>query len=213
MTHKTERRRNAEDLKLWKLLSRAPISKWTKGKVIIIGDAAHPMLPSSYSFLSEILFDRSVSRTMANTQSCFSTDQAQGGNQAIEDAGALGVCLSGIKSLGDIPCRLELVQNIRRERAAAIQIFSNAGQDQSHRIEKEAQKYVKGPVPSKSASLLQKKKKKKNLFPIFKMLRHETDQATENRGEFHQWNFGYDVLSVSVEAMTAFVSSELGNPF
>ncbi|KAH7133854.1 FAD binding domain-containing protein, partial [Dactylonectria macrodidyma] len=73
--------RNAEDLKLWKLMYRAPIRQWARGKVIIIGDAAHPMLPH----------------------------QGQGANQAIEDAGALGVLLSDLKSLQDIPRRLELV--------------------------------------------------------------------------------------------------------
>jgi 2-polyprenyl-6-methoxyphenol hydroxylase-like FAD-dependent oxidoreductase len=37
--------RTAEDLKLWKLLFRSPIPSWTKGKAVLIGDAAHPMLP------------------------------------------------------------------------------------------------------------------------------------------------------------------------
>ena len=76
-------------------------------------------------------------------------DQGQGANQAIEDAGALGVFLSNVHHLTEVPRYLELFQNIRRERAAAMQIFSNAGQDQANLIEKEAQKYIKGPVPSK----------------------------------------------------------------
>jgi len=37
--------RTAEDLKLWKLLFRSPIPSWTKGKAVLTGDAAHPMLP------------------------------------------------------------------------------------------------------------------------------------------------------------------------
>jgi salicylate hydroxylase len=76
-------------------------------------------------------------------------DQGQGANQGIEDAGALGVFLANIKSLKDVPRRLELVQNTRRNRAAAMQVFSNAGQDQAARIATEAQPYVNGPVPSK----------------------------------------------------------------
>jgi 2-polyprenyl-6-methoxyphenol hydroxylase-like FAD-dependent oxidoreductase len=76
-------------------------------------------------------------------------DQGQGGNQAIEDAGALAILLSELPSLNDVPHRLELVQNIRRDRAGAMQIFSNAAQDESHRIEQDIKTYVHGPVPSK----------------------------------------------------------------
>lgn len=37
--------RIAEDLKLWSLATRDPPSKFYKGKTVLIGDAAHPMLP------------------------------------------------------------------------------------------------------------------------------------------------------------------------
>lgn len=80
-------------------------------------------------------------------------DQGQGGNQAIEDAGALAMLLSELQSLEDVPRRLELVQNIRRDRAGAMQIFSNAAQDEAHRVEKDAMAYVHGPIPSKSIPL------------------------------------------------------------
>lgn len=46
----------------WPLFARPPLGRWTRGRVTLLGDAAHPMLP----FL------------------------AQGGAQAIEDAQALG---------------------------------------------------------------------------------------------------------------------------
>ncbi|KAJ4247096.1 hypothetical protein NW762_013234 [Fusarium torreyae] len=127
--------RNAEDLKLWQLQYRAPVDRWTKGRVILIGDAVHPMLPH----------------------------QGQGANQAIEDAGALGIMLSNLQSQEDIFRRLELVQKLRRNRAAAMQIFSNVGQDQSDRIANEVAPFIEGPVP-------------------------------KNQGEFHLWNFGYNVM-------------------
>ncbi|KAH8689105.1 hypothetical protein BGW36DRAFT_352497 [Talaromyces proteolyticus] len=115
--------RNAEDLKFWKLLTRSPIRKWIKGKTIIIGDAVHPMLPQ----------------------------QAQGASQGIEDAGALGIFLSNIQSLEDIPRHLELVQNIRRDRTAAIQLFSNFSPDEPEKMDKQAELYAKGPLPKNRA--------------------------------------------------------------
>ncbi|KAF5532893.1 FAD dependent oxidoreductase [Fusarium mexicanum] len=134
--------RSAEDVKLWQLQYRSPVKQWTKGRVILIGDAVHPMLPH----------------------------QGQGGNQAIEDAGALGVFLSKVQNQNDVPRRLELVQDLRRNRAAAMQIFSNVGQDQSDRIAKEVEPLIEGPVP-------------------------------KNQGEFHQWNFGYNVMEKGQELL------------
>ncbi|KAJ9647095.1 hypothetical protein H2201_007562 [Coniosporium apollinis] len=109
----------AEDIKLWKLLYRPPTSSWTRGKVVLIGDAAHPMLPN----------------------------QGQGGAQAIEDGAALGLLLSNLPDAREVPRRLKLFQEIRKTRAAAMQIFSNAGQDEAEKIQKEARAYVKGPIP------------------------------------------------------------------
>ena len=34
-----------EDIKLWQLLDHVPISTWIKGRVCLLGDACHPMLP------------------------------------------------------------------------------------------------------------------------------------------------------------------------
>jgi len=56
----------AEDWRAWPLFHRLPIASYAAGRVALVGDAAHPMLP----FL------------------------AQGAGQAIEDAGALARCLA-----------------------------------------------------------------------------------------------------------------------
>lgn len=81
---------------LWQLREQDPLPTWTKGKVILIGDAAHPMLPH----------------------------QGQGAGQAIEDAEALAVVLDNISDPSAVPSSLHLVQQIRYERASTIQGYS-----------------------------------------------------------------------------------------
>ena len=36
---------NADDIKMWRLYVHQPYSHWVKGRVALLGDAAHPMLP------------------------------------------------------------------------------------------------------------------------------------------------------------------------
>jgi salicylate hydroxylase len=80
-------------------------------------------------------------------------DQGQGGGQAIEDGGALGALLSHIKSIEEIPQRLLLFEKVRKNRASAMQMFSNAAQDEASKIEASARPFVNGPIPSKSRIL------------------------------------------------------------
>ncbi|KAL2867850.1 putative salicylate hydroxylase [Aspergillus lucknowensis] len=131
--------KKATSIKRWPLLYRDPIPTWTRGRLVLIGDAAHPMLPH----------------------------QGQGGAQAIEDAGALSEVFADLATPTEeeIRHRLELFEKLRLNRASAIQIFSNAGQDESWKIREQAQRYLpKGAeVPS-------------------------------SPGEFMKHNFGYDVL-------------------
>ncbi len=54
---------------------------------------------------------------------------------------ALGIVLANA-TIEDIPQRLALYEAIRRPRASAMQIFSNAGQDEAGLIQKEAAKYM-----------------------------------------------------------------------
>jgi salicylate hydroxylase len=112
------------EVKQWPLLFRYPIPTWVKGRMTVVGDAAHPMLPH----------------------------QGQGGAQSIEDGVALGIAFCGA-GVADVEARLAVYDRIRRIRASAIQIFSNAGQDQAHRIRDEASKFIPAEkVPSKSSS-------------------------------------------------------------
>lgn len=83
-------------LKVWTLLDMDEIPEWSKDRLALIGDAAHPFLPH----------------------------QGQGGGQAIEDAAALSVVLPLGTPKEQVAERLRLYDTIRHERATKIQEFS-----------------------------------------------------------------------------------------
>ncbi|KAF7923727.1 uncharacterized protein EAE98_007545 [Botrytis deweyae] len=107
-----------KDVRLWKLLFRAPLPSWHQGNLVILGDAAHPMLPF----------------------------QGQAGAQAIEDGCALGILFSNLPegsiTKETIAARLASFQKLRRNRASAIQMFSNGGYFQSDADREEARIYM-----------------------------------------------------------------------
>ena len=76
------------------LFDRNPVRRWTSGRVAVLGDAAHPMLPFF----------------------------AQGAAQAIEDAVALGVAFTCHKN--DPDAALHAYQQARTGRASAVVIAS-----------------------------------------------------------------------------------------
>jgi salicylate hydroxylase len=39
----------AKDVKQWPMLFRPPIERWHRDRVVLVGDAAHPMLPRKLS--------------------------------------------------------------------------------------------------------------------------------------------------------------------
>ncbi|SCV74180.1 BQ2448_6612 [Microbotryum intermedium] len=88
--------RTAPSCGLWQLRDQDPLKTWTKGRAILIGDAAHAMLPH----------------------------QGQGGGQSVEDAEALQVVLASAGPEDDLPALLELVQKLRYDRASKIQGYS-----------------------------------------------------------------------------------------
>jgi salicylate hydroxylase len=76
----------------WALYDREPLPSWTKGRLTLLGDAAHPMLPHL----------------------------GQGANQSIEDGMALATILAHAQP-GTVPAALLAYQRLRRERVAAVQ--------------------------------------------------------------------------------------------
>lgn len=117
LTRASRSRRRVESCALWQLRDQEPLGTWTKDRVILIGDAAHAMLPRASILLScsSFRFARRSSRSSALA------DQGQGGGQAIEDAEALKVVLPLGTLASSIPERLKLAQEIRYERATLIQ--------------------------------------------------------------------------------------------
>jgi salicylate hydroxylase len=77
----------------WALYDREPLPTWTKGRLTLLGDAAHPMLPHL----------------------------GQGANQSIEDGMALATILGRLDS-AVVPAALLAYERLRRERVAQIQL-------------------------------------------------------------------------------------------
>ncbi|KAJ2977609.1 hypothetical protein NQ176_g4271 [Zarea fungicola] len=106
--------RKANDVRRWPLLYRPPLEKWHRDRLVLVGDAAHPMLPH----------------------------QGQGGAQSIEDGLALGIALCGTTSKDEICERFKIYETIRRNRASVIQILSNVGMDQAEQLKHEVLPYL-----------------------------------------------------------------------
>lgn len=128
----------ATDIKQWPLLYRAPIPTWTKGKVVLAGDAAHPMLPRELPPARSLLCHHHPVLNEARPR----PDQGQGGAQAIEDGVALGIALCGVTDGAQIPGRIAAWETIRRVRGSVVQVFSNAGQDEAELVQREAAKFI-----------------------------------------------------------------------
>ncbi|WP_181763908.1 FAD-dependent monooxygenase [Streptomyces albidus (ex Kaewkla and Franco 2022)] len=83
------------DWRTWVLCDRGPAPRWTEGRVVLMGDAAHPMLQYA----------------------------AQGACTALEDAVALGTLLDGCPE-DRIPERFERFHSVRHTRTAKVQQVS-----------------------------------------------------------------------------------------
>ncbi len=90
--------RNIEgDMSLWALADLPCLPRWSRGRVILLGDAAHAPLPH----------------------------QGQGAGLAVEDAYALGALL-GQGGLADCSAAFEAFVNLRQRRTRLVQAYSRA---------------------------------------------------------------------------------------
>ena len=85
------------DCHKWAILERDPLPRWSHGRVVLLGDACHPMTPY----------------------------MAQGGATAIEDAAVLARCLEQFAG-DDVEAAFALYEAHRKPRTSRIQAISSA---------------------------------------------------------------------------------------
>lgn len=88
---------SSESVTKWPLLNRNPLPLWSRGRLVLLGDACHPMKPH----------------------------MAQGAGMAIEDAAMLTRCLQET-GLSDYRTAFDLYEANRKNRASRVQAVSNA---------------------------------------------------------------------------------------
>ena len=101
----------ADGVNRWGLYDRRPLERWSLGRVTLIGDAAHAMLPF----------------------------MAQGAVQAVEDAVVLCRCLEEVDRAG-VPAALRRYETIRRARASRVQARARQNGETFHLRDGEAQR-------------------------------------------------------------------------
>jgi salicylate hydroxylase len=94
---------SARTTKRWAIFDREPLERWTAGRIGLLGDAAHAMLPFF----------------------------AQGAAQAVEDAAVLAGCLADA-SPASVGAALLRYEQIRRPRASQVQRMSRGREVQNH---------------------------------------------------------------------------------
>jgi salicylate hydroxylase len=95
--------RAVDETFIWALFDRKPMSRWSVGRVTLLGDACHAMLPF----------------------------MAQGAAQAIEDGAALAACLSNIDRR-HVPQALNRYERPRLPRATRVQGLSEENKRRFH---------------------------------------------------------------------------------
>jgi hypothetical protein len=84
--------------------------KWIspKGRIALLGDAAHPFLPTSQ----------------------------QGGSQALEDAVTIAICLSKVKDdKSQVPLAMRIYERVRYDRVARIQELGVRNREKWHKAD------------------------------------------------------------------------------
>lgn len=123
--------RQAEDVKLWSLATRQAPRTFVRGKLALMGDAAHPTLPRKYCY-----------SFCARMHSNCSVDQGQGGAQSFEDGAALGALFPQDTTPAEVAHRLMLYNKTRYDRAITVMMMSKVPHDQREQMLGELRTYV-----------------------------------------------------------------------
>jgi salicylate hydroxylase len=91
-----------DEIFIWAVFERAPLPRWSAGRVTLLGDACHAMVPF----------------------------MAQGAAQGIEDGATLAACLAAEPH--DVPAALGRYERLRRPRTARIQALSMENKTRFH---------------------------------------------------------------------------------
>jgi salicylate hydroxylase len=94
----------------WGLYDREPLADWTRGRLALLGDAAHPMLPHL----------------------------GQGANQSVEDAFALAAVLKDV-SPAEVPAALRRYALVRRRRTDVVQANSRRNGERYDQVNRTAE--------------------------------------------------------------------------
>ncbi|KAK5102707.1 hypothetical protein LTS08_003507 [Lithohypha guttulata] len=118
----------ATDVKVYRNMWRDPVETLVKSRAILIGDAAHLMLPT----------------------------HGQGASQALEDAMALEVLFDKSTKSDDVPHRAQLFNKLRVPRVSAVQTISNKMMGSPDKMTSEVKRYYDRPVPGPGAKTFSK---------------------------------------------------------
>jgi salicylate hydroxylase len=106
----TELLRQVDSCFWWGLYDREPLERWTNGRLVLLGDAAHPMLPHL----------------------------GQGANQSIEDSLALAMLLKDATA-AEVPAALAHYAQVRRQRTDIIQDGSRRSGERYDQVNRTAE--------------------------------------------------------------------------
>ena len=118
----------ATDVKVYQNMWRDPVETYTKGKVVVVGDAAHLCLPT----------------------------HGQGSAMALEDCMALEVLLGGVEKSDEVQPQLRMFDKLRLPRVSAVQTMSNKMMGPPDKMISEVKRYYDGEIPGPKSKTFSK---------------------------------------------------------